>query len=131
MPSRTDPGAQLDIFDGRTTVALRIKAAKRQEELTPYGATAAPEGADLAITVLVDIVVEQILVLREKVRRGGSVIVGTHHRVKRRIGSEPLGEAPQRVLMDAYVRINKDQILPSDVSGAVIKIGRASCRERV
>jgi hypothetical protein len=31
MPSCTDPGAQLDIFDGWTTVALRIEAAKGEE----------------------------------------------------------------------------------------------------
>src|SRR5678815_3482734 len=109
MPGCTDPGAELDIFNGRTSVALRIEAAKGAEYLTPYGATAAPKGADLSLAILVDVVVEQILVLREKVRCGRSVIVGTHYSVKHRIGSEPLGEAHQRVLMDTDVCVDKDK----------------------
>jgi len=31
MPGGTEPGAQFDIFDGRTTVPLRIEAAKGEE----------------------------------------------------------------------------------------------------
>ena len=59
--------AQFNIFDGGLEIRF-IESAHREKNLPPDRATGAPKRRSLLPTMLMDIVMEQIAVLRQKVR---------------------------------------------------------------
>ena len=83
--------AKVDIFNARQPVGVSIEAAQRQKRRQPDCAAASPEGGRLPMGVLVDVVVEQVLVLRQEVRCRRRVVVGAEARLQGRVSQKSLG----------------------------------------
>ena len=74
----------------------------------------------LGVGVLVHVVVQQVLVLREKVGRAGGVVVGAEAGLEGGVGLEGFGGAAQGVGRQRHIRVDKEHIVAVGQAGAGI-----------
>ena len=74
---QSDP--QLDVLDRRVAIARRVESAAGQEDILAHGPAARPESVGIASLAMVVVVVNEILVLRKKVRAGRVLVVAAEH----------------------------------------------------
>jgi len=116
------PQAELDVLDRRLRVTLRVESARLEEGRLADRAAARPERLRLAPRLAVMEVVDEILVLRKKVRRRRRVVVRAEHRAHVR-RTERIGQDTGRVAVDHDVGIDEPEHVAarkagSDVAGA-------------
>src|SRR5947208_6729471 len=83
-----EPGAEIDVFDGRTGKAVLVEAADSFERLAPNRAEARPERRGRPRPLVVDMVVQQIAEVGHEPVPGRVVVVRAEHRGEIRIGFE-------------------------------------------
>ncbi len=98
--------AQLDIF--HTGPGL-VEAAGRRERGPPNGATAGPERARLSVTVLMDIVVEQVLEQAGRVARRRIAVVAAEQRHHIGLVRQDRLHAGQSIHVYHHVGVDKHQ----------------------
>ncbi len=113
--------AQFDILDSRPAIPF-VESAMVEKDLLSNRAAPAPERGCRAPAALVHKTMHQILVLRNKIRRSGSVVVRADQSVKLRVFVERRLDATERVRIGANVRIEKEEDLAfsltrSDIAG--------------
>ncbi len=124
------PVAQLDVLDARALVA-RVEPAHREEDIPPDRAAAGPEGRRLRVRGLVDVVVEEVLVLREEVRLARAVVVRSEEGAQPRVGAEGPQHQPDRLGTDGHVGVDEEEEFTArDGRAQVARRGRAGPRPR-
>src|SRR5262249_44263902 len=128
MPGCAHPDAQLYVFNRRPPVSFFVKASKGQEQVAPDGAAPAPESGNGAVRSVMNIVMKEILVLREEILFGRGIVVRADNGVDLRVRSESCGKTRERVRMDEHIRVNKDQVTAIDLRRASIARARRAPR---
>src|SRR5262245_30774381 len=75
MSGRAHPDAQLDILDRRPPIALFVKAPESQKQITPNCAAPAPESGDISVRGVMNVMMKQVLVLREEIPLGRGIVI--------------------------------------------------------
>ena len=127
MAERPNAMAELHVFDLWAWVRPLIVAPGLEEDVSTNGAAAPPERFRLPGTLPVDVMVQQVAVLRHELPRFGLGIVRAEHRAHFRLVGEDAGEPTERVGVDADVGIDEDDDLPArELDAAVTGVRRAA-----
>ena len=102
------PVAELDVLDAGAAVALGVEAAVAQKHIPAHGAAAAPKARRLLGAVLVDVVVEEILDLRQEIRCAWRVVVRAEQRGQTRVVGEGPGHQADRLRPNRDVGIHEE-----------------------
>jgi hypothetical protein len=106
-----DPSAQLDVFDRRPMIAIRIEASVPDKDVTAHGSAARPKGRDRPGRLAMREVVQQVSVLREEPRLTRGIVIGPYDGRQVRGLREVPQESLNGIVMDADVRINENDNL--------------------
>jgi len=103
---------QLDVLD-RGTAVRRIEAAELEEDLAADGPATGPERGGLTPRGLVDVVVEEVLVLRDKVWRCRPRVVGPEESAECRLVLEGGGDLGDGVGRHQHIGVQEEDDLAS------------------
>src|SRR5215211_3532346 len=96
---------ELDVLDLWSSEAPLVVHPGREEDIATNRAAPCPERLRVAGTPRVDVVVEQVPVLRDKAARGGLCVVGPEHGAHIRLVHEDVDHPTEGVRMHEHVRI--------------------------
>src|SRR5262245_38248545 len=119
VPRSTQPGPQFNVFDRRALVAAGIKTSPGQEELTPYRPAADPEAVYGAVVLMVHVMVEQVFVLRQKIRGRRGIVVGPDNGIEGWVSGKCRGNTFQGIGMDAHIGIDEHQVMPGHLGSSM------------
>ena len=117
-----DAVAEVDVFDGRKAVA-RVEAAGVEECVALDDAAACPEGAGVAVGVLVGEVVEEIAVAGDETLVSGSGVVGAEGGGGVGVGIQGAAGREDEVWGDADIGVDEEDELAGGGGGTGVAGG--------
>src|SRR5215469_1166911 len=118
--------SELNIFDRGPRILPQVESAQFLEQVFTNGATPCPKADCIFAGVLVNVMVDEVLVLREKVWLGRRLIIRPKNGCQLRVTREVPGDEIKGFSRNLYIRVDEDQDSAAGVTRTQIARSRRS-----
>lgn len=116
---RLQPISQFNILNSGTAIAC-IKTSGFQKYLSPNGATTRPKGTGILAGVLMDIMMKQVLILRNKQNISRFIIIRADYCINFSMSAKNIDNFRNRIPVNQHISINEKQNIAACDFGTLV-----------